>query len=188
MRDARSPGLSSTARRWNPTARTRRTTARFGSIVGCRSGKVRRGGRSRPGGRCCPRRVAFAAARAAAARARSSRRSRLRYRELTRLLAAHGYAVDGIDFSAAMVRRAVAKIREFGSVTISQTDAGRPPLPTGSYDAVLSRHVLWAMSDPAASLGSWEALLRPGGSLVTGRGALVYRRRPDIRTGCRSAP
>ena len=36
----------------------------------------------------------------------------------------------------------------------------------GAYDAVLARHVLWALPDPADALARWLGLLGPGGTLV----------------------
>jgi len=45
-------------------------------------------------------------------------------------------------------------------------DAARPPLPPAAYDVVLSRHVLWAMPDPAAAFAAWVELLAPGGVVV----------------------
>jgi SAM-dependent methyltransferase len=45
-------------------------------------------------------------------------------------------------------------------------DAATPPWAPGSFDVVLSRHVLWAMDDPGEALRSWSALLRPGGLLL----------------------
>jgi SAM-dependent methyltransferase len=87
---------------------------------------------------------------------------------LTLLLAGEGYAVDGVDFSPEMIRRAREKHdgRAAGPVTFTEGDADRPPLESGAYDVVLCRHVLWAMPDPAATLGRWIELLAPGGRLV----------------------
>jgi SAM-dependent methyltransferase len=85
---------------------------------------------------------------------------------LTLLLAESGYSVDGLDFSPAMVARARAKIAGVPDVTVAEGDAAEPRLPTSSYDAVLARHVLWAMPDPAVALARWVALLEPGGRVV----------------------
>jgi len=85
---------------------------------------------------------------------------------LSVLLADEGYDVDGVDFSPEMVRRAVAKAAGRDGVRFAEADASRPPLPTGAYDAVLCRHVLWAMPDPAAALRRWVDLVRDGGTLV----------------------
>jgi SAM-dependent methyltransferase len=41
-----------------------------------------------------------------------------------------------------------------------------PPWPTGEFDVVLARHVLWAMPDPDDALRRWIELLRPGGLLL----------------------
>jgi SAM-dependent methyltransferase len=120
---------------------------------------------------------------------------------LSLLLAEEGYAVAGVDFSPAMVRRARAKAAVHparADVAFVQGDAAAPPLAPGSYDVVLSRHVLWAMPDPADALRRWSDLLTPDGRLVlvegrwsTGAGltadetmALVESagRRADLRT------
>ena len=89
---------------------------------------------------------------------------------LTLLLAAEGYAVDGVDFSPEMIRLATEK-PPVGGVTFTEADADDPPLETGAYDVVLCRHVLWAMPDPAATLQRWIALLGPGGRLVLVEGS-----------------
>lgn len=83
---------------------------------------------------------------------------------LSLLLAEEGYAVDGVDFSPEMVRRAQAKAGQLATFTVG--DAAAPPLADAAYDVVLSRHVLWAMPSPAAALDRWLAILRPGGRLL----------------------
>lgn len=82
---------------------------------------------------------------------------------LTRLLTDEGYAVDGLDFSAEMIRRARSKVPE---ATFMVGDAADPTLEPAAYDAVVCRHVLWAMPDPVAALARWVALLDPRGILV----------------------
>ncbi len=90
---------------------------------------------------------------------------------LSLLLADAGYAVDGVDFSPAMVRLAEAKAGDRADVTFVRADAAEPPLERAAYDVVLSRHVLWAMPEPAAALGRWIDLLGPGGRLVLVEGS-----------------
>lgn len=87
---------------------------------------------------------------------------------LSVLLAEEGYGVHGLDLAPAMVERARAKAGRPSrpSVTFSVGDAADPELPAGSFDVVLSRHVLWALPDPAAALRRWIDLLAPGGRLV----------------------
>ena len=85
---------------------------------------------------------------------------------LSLLLAEEGYAVDGVDLSPAMVRRAEAKAAGRDRLRFTVADASTPPLEPASYDAVVCRHVLWAMPDPAATLARWADLLTPTGRLL----------------------
>jgi ubiquinone/menaquinone biosynthesis C-methylase UbiE len=87
---------------------------------------------------------------------------------LSTLLAAEGqHLVHGVDFSPEMVRRARKKAAQvIPRPVFSVADASEPPLPVASFDAVLCRHVLWAMPDPSAALQTWIQLLTPGGVLV----------------------
>jgi ubiquinone/menaquinone biosynthesis C-methylase UbiE len=87
---------------------------------------------------------------------------------LSALLAEEGYAVTGVDFSPEMIARAR---RKAPSVEFVEADASAPPLEGSSYDVVLSRHVLWAMPDPAAALARWADLLRDDGRLVLVEGS-----------------
>ncbi|WP_370970195.1 class I SAM-dependent methyltransferase [Amycolatopsis sp. cg9] len=83
------------------------------------------------------------------------------------LLAQAGYAVDGVDLSSRMLAVAKEKAEAAGvSLGLHEGDASNPSCSPGAYDVVLARHVLWAMPDPAAALGSWVRLLKPGGRLV----------------------
>jgi SAM-dependent methyltransferase len=91
---------------------------------------------------------------------------------LSVLLAEEGYAVEGLDLSPEMVARARAKADAAGvSVDLTVGDAQAPGLPPASYDVVLSRHVLWAMDDPALALDRWLALLASGGTLLLVEGS-----------------
>ncbi len=87
---------------------------------------------------------------------------------LSALLADEGYDVTGVDFSPEMIARARRKAPD---VEFVEADASAPPLAPASCDVVLSRHVLWAMPDPAAALARWEDLLREGGRLVLVEGS-----------------
>ena len=84
---------------------------------------------------------------------------------LSLLLAEDGYAVDGVDFSPEMVRRAQAKAGSFRGTSFVVGDVSDPQLP-GGYDAVLCRHVLWVLPDPGAALRRWARLLAPAGRMV----------------------
>ena len=87
---------------------------------------------------------------------------------LTALLTEDGHVVDGVDLSPAMLAQARRKVP---GARLVLGDVAEPPLETGAYDVVLSRHVLWAMPSPAQALERWIALLAPGGRLVLVEGS-----------------
>jgi len=82
---------------------------------------------------------------------------------LARLLVDAGHAVDGLDASPEMLRRARAKVPE---ARFTLGDASTPPYAAGTHDVVLCRHVLWALPDPPAAYAAWARLLVPGGVAV----------------------
>jgi len=113
---------------------------------------------------------------------------------LTLLMAQAGHLVSGLDFAPRMVARAREKLAAAGvAAVVVVGDASSPPWQPGSFDVVVTRHVLWAMADPEAALTTWIDLLAPGGRLVliegrwssgvglaaTDTAALVLRRRRE---------
>jgi ubiquinone/menaquinone biosynthesis C-methylase UbiE len=81
---------------------------------------------------------------------------------LSVLLAGEGYDVVGIDFAAQMLEKAHAKATAAGlRVALAQADAVRPPFRVASFDVVVGRHVVWALSDADGALRRWVRLLRP---------------------------
>ena len=77
-----------------------------------------------------------------------------------------GHQVVGVDLSPRMLDRAADKAARCGvEVDLRVGDASSPPVQ-GSFDAVVVRHVLWALPDAPAALDRWVDLLRPGGALV----------------------
>jgi SAM-dependent methyltransferase len=89
---------------------------------------------------------------------------------LSLLAAEQGHRVTGVDQSPAMVGRARAKLAGRDAVFLVG-DAAAPPVGEQRFDVVLVRHVLWALPDPAAALGRWVRLLRPGGRLLLVEGS-----------------
>ena len=86
---------------------------------------------------------------------------------LTTLLAAAGFTCEGHDRSLAMVRAARAKAAAAGiEIPFRVADAAHPPGLRGSTDAVLVRHVLWALPDPVDAVRRWRRLLAEGGRVV----------------------
>lgn len=84
---------------------------------------------------------------------------------LSLLASEQGHRVTGVDLSPAMVTRAREKLAGRDAVFLLG-DAAAPPLGEQRFDAVLVRHVLWALPDPGRALRHWYGLLRPGGRLV----------------------
>ncbi len=84
---------------------------------------------------------------------------------LSLLAAEQGHRVTGVDRSPAMVALARAKLAGRDAAFLVG-DAAAPPVGEQRFDAVLVRHVLWALPDPGRALRHWRELLRPGGRLV----------------------
>jgi ubiquinone/menaquinone biosynthesis C-methylase UbiE len=86
---------------------------------------------------------------------------------LSVLLAEAGYTVTGLDSAPAMIAAARAKAAAARvSARFVTSDAASPALPAGSFNVVLSRHVLWAMPNVDGALAAWVRLLQPGGTLL----------------------
>ena len=66
-----------------------------------------------------------------------------------------------------MLAAASRKAADAGvAVTFRRGDASAPELAAESVDAIVVRHVTWALPAPADAIRRWAALLRPGGRLV----------------------
>jgi len=82
-------------------------------------------------------------------------------------LSARGHRVTGVDFAPAMIALSRKKAAERGaSVRFDEADAEHLPFASGSFDLVISRHLLWTLPRPAAAIDEWIRALRPGGRLV----------------------
>lgn len=78
-----------------------------------------------------------------------------------------GHRVTGIDYSDQMVDQARNRLRALGlPAEIMQMDAQKLTFAQESFDAVVSRNVLWNLDDPAAAYGEMHRVLRPGGTLI----------------------
>jgi ubiquinone/menaquinone biosynthesis C-methylase UbiE len=45
-------------------------------------------------------------------------------------------------------------------------DAENLTFPDGSFDAVVSRHVLWTLADPFSASKEWVRVIKPGGMVI----------------------
>jgi len=82
-------------------------------------------------------------------------------------LAARGHRVTGVDFAPAMIAEARKKAAAGGvAIRLEEADAEQLSFPPGSFDFVISRHVLWTLPHPEAAIDEWVRVLRRGGRLV----------------------
>ncbi len=83
------------------------------------------------------------------------------------LAAELGHRVTGVDLSEGMLGYAQEKAKGVeGAPRFLIGDAVAPDFDAWSFDAVISRHVLWTLRDPEAAFKNWHRLLRPGGRVV----------------------
>ena len=86
---------------------------------------------------------------------------------LALMLAEMGHEVTGIDMSERMLKiaRDKAQSRNLNPV-FRAGDAEAPPFESESFDAIVSRHVLWTLPNPEKAVNQWKKLLKPGGIIV----------------------
>ncbi len=82
------------------------------------------------------------------------------------MLLAMGAEVTGVDFAEPMLERAKAKHRgrafrgRLADVEDLRLEAD------ASYDAIVTRHLVWTLVDPDAAFREWRRVLKPGGHLL----------------------
>jgi ubiquinone/menaquinone biosynthesis C-methylase UbiE len=87
-------------------------------------------------------------------------------------LSTRGHRVVGVDLAPTMLELAGQKAQAQGlAVRFEAADAENLPYPAGSFDLVISRHVLWTLPHPQAAVDDWLRVLRPGGRLAIIDGA-----------------
>jgi ubiquinone/menaquinone biosynthesis C-methylase UbiE len=88
--------------------------------------------------------------------------------EISRLLLSMGAHVTGVDFAEPMLARARAKNAAAGKrYRAVLGDAESLALEeSGRYDAVVTRHLVWTLTDPHAAFAQWHRVLKPGGRLL----------------------
>jgi len=86
---------------------------------------------------------------------------------LAMLAAGLGHEVVGLDLSEGMLAQARRKAIGAGlDVSFRKGDAEALPDDLGSFDAVVSRQLLWTLPDPVRALVGWRAVVRPGGLIA----------------------
>jgi ubiquinone/menaquinone biosynthesis C-methylase UbiE len=78
-----------------------------------------------------------------------------------------GHHATGVDFAPAMLAEARRKATERGvAIRFEEGDAEQLRFRSGSFDLVMSRHLLWTLAHPEMAIDEWMRVLRPGGRLV----------------------
>jgi ubiquinone/menaquinone biosynthesis C-methylase UbiE len=81
-----------------------------------------------------------------------------------------GHEVTAVDLSDAMLDRGRAKATERGlAITFVVGRAEEPP--SGPFDAVISRHLVWTLPAPVEALRAWRGALGSGGRLAIFEGS-----------------
>lgn len=82
---------------------------------------------------------------------------------------APAWRVVGIDYSPAMLAKAVERLRKAppsAQVELLQMDAGRLAFPDDSFDVCLAAYVISAMPEPEKALAEMKRVTRPGGRIM----------------------
>jgi SAM-dependent methyltransferase len=89
---------------------------------------------------------------------------------LSLLAAELGHEVTSVDLSEGMLAKATAKAAD-RSLDITFVVGPAEDPPSGPFDAVIARHVVWTLPAPAQTLEAWRRVVRPGGRLVLFEGS-----------------
>jgi 2-polyprenyl-3-methyl-5-hydroxy-6-metoxy-1,4-benzoquinol methylase len=86
---------------------------------------------------------------------------------LSLVLAGLGLQVRGIDLSPGMLARAQSKAAEAGlEIEFQVMDASNPQFAPGQFEAIVCRHLLWALPEAELVLQRWAQLLTEHGRLI----------------------
>ncbi len=87
--------------------------------------------------------------------------------EIGLLFAELGHHVTGLDLSEKMLAKAREKTsRKMYDITFKKGDAEDPPFEAGTFDVVVTRHLLWTLPHPDTAVKNWKKVLKKGGVLI----------------------
>ena len=106
---------------------------------------------------------------------------------LSMLLAEMGHRVTAVDAAPGMLEIASENaVRRGVQIDFHLRDASDlVGLAAGTFDAVVSRHVVWTLPDPEKAYAEWRRVLRPGGKLIVFDGNWYLNRRSLFRKAWR---
>ena len=83
------------------------------------------------------------------------------------ILSQVGHKVTGIDISSETINLARCNAaQESVSPELLVMDGHSTTFPDGSFDAVISRNVVWSLKRPKEAYREWHRLIKPGGRLL----------------------
>ncbi|MGV0908180.1 class I SAM-dependent methyltransferase [Martelella sp. FOR1707] len=86
---------------------------------------------------------------------------------ISHLLHDLGFEVTGLDWSDTMLALARAKAESRNAdIRFITGDAENTLEPSGTYDVITNRHLVWTLVDPPAAFREWFSLLKPGGKVL----------------------
>jgi ubiquinone/menaquinone biosynthesis C-methylase UbiE len=87
--------------------------------------------------------------------------------EIGLLVAELGHHVTGLDLSEKMLAKARDKTsKKMYDITFKKGDAEDPPFEAGTFDVVVTRHLLWTLPHPDTAVKNWKKVLKKGGVLI----------------------
>lgn len=87
---------------------------------------------------------------------------------LALLLAVMGSEITAADWSMTMMQKAIEKAKHAQiPIQFAVQDAENLTFPDASFDAVVSRHVLWTLANPSKAVSEWVRVIKPGGFVIT---------------------
>ncbi len=100
------------------------------------------------------------------------------------ILGREGHHCVGIDYSSGMVEMANKNFEKYGVLSKAyKMDAHNLEFEDESFDLVVSRNMMWTLSDPQKVYSEWMRVLRPGGRIVMFDGNYkLYNHDEDYKT------
>jgi ubiquinone/menaquinone biosynthesis C-methylase UbiE len=87
--------------------------------------------------------------------------------ELSVLFAEMGHEVIGIDLSEKMMEKGREKSISQGlGIKFMNGDAEEPLFDEGSFDVLVTRHLLWTLPNPEKAVRNWNKVLKDGGCVL----------------------